>query len=109
MAMALAATVVKRKEITATMSSPMRACQILWTTPPNAKKANVTIRAMMMPKTTVFIGRSLWVRSSSPVLAPSFLENSLAAMPTADLMTPKLLMMPMIPAVAIPPMPMWRA
>ena len=57
-AMALAATVVKRKEITATMSSPITACHMLFTTPPKAKKAKTAIRAMAIPNMTLFIGRS---------------------------------------------------
>ncbi len=109
MAMALAATVVKRKAITATMTRPIRACQTLWTTPPKAKKANTASSAMAMPQTTDFIGRSSCVRSGFSAAAPGLRLNSLVARPTALLITPALLMMPMMPAVAMPPMPMWRA
>ena len=105
MAMALAATVVKRKEITATITSPISACHTLWTTPPKAKKANTASSARAMPQTTVFIGRSSCVRSGASAEAPGLRRNSPAARPTALLITPALLMMPMMPAVAMPPMP----
>ena len=52
-AMALAATVVKRKEIRATMSRAMTACQMLSTTPPKPKNAKMASRAMMMPPTII--------------------------------------------------------
>ena len=61
-----------------------------------------------MPQTMVFIGISSWVRSEEAAAAPLRL-NSPTARPTALLMTPALLMMPMTPAVAMPPMPIWRA
>ena len=109
MAMALAATVVKRKAITATISTPMSACQILFTTPPKAKKANTASSAMTMAVTTVFIRMSRSVRGASVTFSPGLRRNSPAARPTADLITPADLMMPMMPAVAMPPMPMWRA
>ena len=62
-----------------------------------------------MPKTMLFIGMSSSVRSQASALAPGFLVNSPAASPTADFMTPNDLMMPMMPAVAMPPIPMCRA
>ena len=107
-AMALAATVVNRKLMTATMRSPTRACHTLLTTPPKAKKAKTSTRAITMPNTTFFMDMSSSVRrveedSAFPPL------NSLTARPRADLMTPKLFTMPMIPAVAMPPIPMGRA
>ena len=49
MAMALAATVVKRKAITATITRATRACQTFSTTPPKAKKAKRTSSATTMP------------------------------------------------------------
>ena len=61
-AIALAATVVNRKEMIPTMRRPTTACQMLFTTPPNAKKAKIARRAMTMPKTMVFIGMSCSVR-----------------------------------------------
>ena len=107
-AMALAATVVNRNEITATISKPTRACQILLTTPPKAKKAKMASRAMTIPNTMFFIGISSCVRSATSA-APPFFLNSLVASPTADFITPKDFIIPMIPAVAMPPMPIWRA
>ena len=109
MAIALAATVVNRNAMTVTITRPMRACQILLTTPPSAKNANTAIKVRAIPKMTVFIGRSSWVRSALATDSPGFFLNSPAARPTALLITPALLMMPMMPAVAMPPMPMWRA
>ena len=104
MAIALAATVVKRKAITATISSPTRACQTVFTTPPKAKNAKTASSATEMPNTTVRIERSSSVRSGL-ACAPPLRENSLTAMPTADLITLDDLMMPMMPAVAMPPIP----
>ena len=109
MAMALAATVVKRNEMTATMTRPIRACQTLFTTPPKAKKAKMARRAMTMPKMTDFMEMSFCVRSTLTAASPGLRLNSPAARPTADLMTPAERMMPMMPAVAMPPMPIWRA
>ena len=109
MAMALAATVVNRKEMTATMIRPISACQTLFTTPPNAKNAKTARSAMMMPKMTDFIEISFCVRSTEATVSPGLRLNSPAARPTADFMTPAERMMPMIPAVAMPPMPIWRA
>ena len=109
MAMALAATVVKRKLTTATTRRPTKACQTLFTTPPKAKKAKMARRAMTTPKTMVFMGRSSSVRSVFSSKVPGLRLNSLTARPAALLMTPKLFTMPMMPAVAMPPMPMCRA
>ncbi len=109
MAMALAATVVNRKLTTVTTSRPISACQMLFTTPPNAKNAKMHRRAMTTPKTMVFMGRSSSVRSVFPSPVPGLRLNSVTARPAALLMTPKLFTIPMIPAVAMPPMPMCRA
>ena len=108
-AMALAATVVNRNETSATITRPTMACQTLFTTPPKAKNAKMARRAMATPQTMVFIGRSSSVRSAFSVVAPGFRLNSLTASPAALLITPKLLTMPMMPAVAMPPMPICRA
>ena len=104
MAIALAATVVKRNDITATIRRPIRACQTLFTTPPKAKNANTASRATVIPSTTVRMGRSLSVLSWTSA-GPPFLPNSLPARPTADLMTPAFLIMLMMPAMAMPPIP----
>ena len=108
MAMAFAATVVKRKAMIATMSKPMIASQMLSTTP-NAKKSKTAASVTMMPITTIFIEMSLCVLMTSASASDFLRRNSLVASPRADLITPKDLMMPMMPAVAMPPMPMWRA
>ena len=108
-AMALAATVVKRNDITATISRPISACQTLLTTPPKAKKTKMARRAMTMPKMTAFMEMSFCVRSTETDASPGLRLNSPAARPTADLMTPAERMMPMIPAVAMPPMPICLA
>ena len=108
-AMALAATVVKRNEMIPTMSTPINACQMFSTTPPKAKNANTAKRVMTIPKTMIFIDISSSVLSALTSSLPGFLENSPAARLTADLITPKDLMIPMMPAVAMPPIPMWRA
>ena len=63
----------------------------------------------MMPKMTDFIEMSFWVRSTEAAVSPGLRLNSPAASPTADLMTPAERMMPMMPAVAMPPMPMCLA
>ena len=108
-AMALAATVVKRKEMIPTIRTPINACQMFSTTPPKAKNANTAKRVMIIPKTMIFMDISSSVLSILVSLWPGFLENSPAARLTADLITPKDLMIPMMPAVAMPPIPMWRA
>ena len=108
-AMALAATVVKRNEMTATIISPRSACQILLTTPPNAKKQNTARSVNAMPHTTVFIGRSCCVRSAAAAADGPLRWNSEAARPMALFITPALFMIPIIPAVAIPPIPICLA
>ena len=108
MAIALAATVVKRNAITPTMSRPTTACQMLSTTP-NAKKPNTARRVTAIPITMIFIEMSFCVLMTSASASLFFLLNSFAARPTADLITPKDFTMPTIPAVAMPPMPMCLA
>ncbi len=107
-AIAFAATVVNRNAITATISTPTSASHRLSTTP-QAKKMNTAISAATMPITTIFIEMSLCVLRTSSSAPPFFFRNSPTASPRADFMTPNDLMIPMIPAVAMPPMPMCRA
>ena len=107
-AIAFAATVVKRNAIIATISSPTSASHKLSTTP-QAKKMNTATSATTIPMTTIFIEISLCVLRTSSSSALFFFLNSPTASPSADLITPKDFMIPMIPAVAMPPMPMWRA
>ena len=107
-AMALAATVVNRNAMIPTMRTPVTACQTLSTTP-NAKKPNTTSRVTTIPMTTIFIEMSLCVLMTSASAPSFFLVNSLAASPRADFITPNDFTMPTIPAVAMPPIPIWRA
>ena len=105
MAMALAATVVKRKAMTATSRMPTMAKSRLPSITPNQKNKNVTISVTMEPMAIILNEMSRCVRTvSSPSFLPPFI--SLAASDTAPLMMPHDLMMPMIPAMAMPPIPM---
>ena len=103
-AMAFAATVVKRKAMTATRMIATNACNILPSITPNQKNKNVitivTIEAMAMNLN----GRSRSVRCCATAASPPpFI--SFAASDTAPLMMPHDLIIPMIPAIAIPPIP----
>ena len=108
MAIAFAATVVNRNAMIPTIRRPTTACQMLSTTP-NAKNPNTATRVTAIPMTMIFIEMSLWVLITSASASLFFLLNSLAASPRADFITPNDLTMPTIPAVAIPPIPIWRA
>ena len=106
MAMAFAATVVKRKVMTLTT----RMATMLKTQfPPITskwKKRKVSTRARMMPKVMNRIGRSFCVRGAS-ICSTSFLPlSSLPASETASTIMRQLFTMPMMPAIAMPPMPM---
>ena len=107
-AMALAATVVKRKAITATSRMAITAKSKLPSITPNQKKRKVTRMQTSEPMPMILNEMSRWVRFTY-ASTPLFPFNSLAAKPTAPLMIPQLLMMPMIPAMAMPPIPMLRA
>ena len=105
MAIALAATVVKRNAITVTRSIPTMAWSRLPSITPNQKKKNVTSIVTMLPMAITLKAMSRCVRfTSALLLLLPFI--SFAASDTAPLMMPHDLMMPMIPAIAIPPMPM---
>ena len=80
MAMALAATVVKRNEMTNTSNSEMAVKSQLWSTP-NWKKKNTATSTAISTERMVFMGRSRSVRSqvSAFFLPPS----SLTASPSA--------------------------
>ncbi len=106
MAIALAATVVKRKAMIVTTAQATRACQNVLITP-SQKKRSTTIRANTIKNTTFFIERSVCQRISVAFFAPPL--NSRPASPTALQMMGQLLMMPITPAMAIPPMPIMRA
>ena len=105
MAMAFAATVVKRKAMTATRSMPTTANRRLPSITPNQKKRNVMMMVTTEPTAINLKEISRWVRSSSlsdfDVPFISFVASE-----TALFMMPQDLMMPMMPAMAMPPMPM---
>ena len=106
MAMALAATVVKRNAMTVTTTHATSACHQLWITP-NQKKMSTATRAMAMKNTICFMEMSVCQRTGlSPRAAPP--RNSRPASPTAWRMMGHDLMMPMTPAMAMPPMPIMR-
>ena len=105
-AIALAATVVNRKAITTTTKNATMAC-VRFPITPIQKNTKVTISAAVSANTRSFIEMSFCVRtgfSSSP-----FLLNDLPAKPTALLITPHDLIMPITPLMAIPPIPIERA
>ena len=105
MAMALAATVVNKKAMTKTIRSAMIVWNQLCNTP-NWKKNNVAASTAMITERITFIEISFCVRGSS---VATFLPlNSLTARPKALLMMPAWRMMPMSPAMAMPPMPRGR-
>ena len=108
MAIALAATVVKRKVMTVTSRMATR---LKRSTPPitsHWKKRKVAMSAMMAPTATVFMEMSFWVRSTLPSAA-FLLPISDAASLIAPVISFQLLMMPITPAMAMPPMPMLLA
>ena len=103
MAMAFAATVVKRNDITATSNTATRLCIQLPSITSNTKNASTMSNVNTEPKITTFIERSFSVRFTATV---SFLPpNSREASPTALFIIPHDLNIPMIPAIAIPPIP----
>ena len=105
MAMALAATVVNRKAMTVTRSMPITAKRMLPFITPSQKNMKVMTMVTMLPIAIRRKEMSRLVRSTSSMLVPlPFI--SLAANDTALRMMPHDLMMPMMPAMAMPPMPM---
>ena len=71
---------------------------------------NVKIRVAIVPIAISFIGRSLCVRGREAESFAALLPlSSFAASPTADFIMPADFIIPITPAVAIPPMPIWRA
>ena len=69
----------------------------------------MAIKVTIVPIEIIFIGISSSVRFIFPSAFTPLPLISLAANPTAPLMISHELMMPMIPAIAMPPIPMWRA
>ena len=104
-AMALAATVVKRNAMTNTMAKATIVCIQLPSTP-NWKNTSVAASDAMISERMSFIEMSRCVRGSTPC---DFLpENSFLASTKALLMIPAWRTMPIRPAMAIPPMPIGR-
>ena len=108
MAMALAATVVNRKAMMVTSRMPTTAKSRLPSITPVRKKMKVMIRVTMEPMAIILNEMSRCVRFTF-TSAPPLPFNSREARPTALLMMPQLLTIPMMPAMAMPPMPMLRA
>ena len=104
-AMALAATVVNKKAITVTNSMPTTAKSRFPSITPNQKNKKVMRIVIAEPMAITLKEMSRCVRltvfcvSSLPFISP-------AASDTAPLMMPHDLMIPMIPAMAMPPIPM---
>ncbi len=108
MAMALAATVVKRKAIRKTIRIATTDCIQSFSTP-NWKKTKVVSRAATSTVRISFIVRSRWVRSAVPPPSSCFLPpSSVTASPRAERMMPAWRTMPISPAMAMPPMPIGR-
>ncbi len=102
-AIAFAATVVNKKEIAVTTIHATRACQKLCSTPAQKKMSTAT-RAIAMKNTICFmdISRCQRMVEALPWEEPLI---SRAARPAACMIMPHDFTMPMIPAIAIPPMP----
>ena len=107
MAIALAATVVKRKAMTVTSSIPTTAKNKFPCITPVRKK-KVSANTTKLPMAMILKLRSLCVRFTSFKLVP-LPFSSREASPTASRMMPQLRIIPMIPAIAMPPIPMLRA
>ena len=106
MAIALAATVVNRKAMTATTRMPTTAYSRLKSTTPTKKNTNVAAKAIITPMEMIFIEMSRCVRFTSAFTLLPLPFSSFEASPTALLMMPHDFTMPMMPAMAMPPMPM---
>ena len=105
MAMAFAATVVKRNAMTATSSMPTTAKRMLSITP-SQKKMKVTMSVIAVPMAMILNARSLSVRFSSASTTPDFCAAGAGfSRIIAPFMIGQLLIMPITPAIAIPPIP----
>ena len=98
---------VKRKAITVTTKKATSACQKLCNTP-TQKNTSVQSNATAIASTKNFMLRSRSVRSEACATALPLPPNSLPARPTADFITPQLFTIPIMPAIAIAPIPMLR-
>ena len=102
-AIAFAATVVNRNEMTNTIKVAMIVCVKLPNTP-NWKNTKVAINMEMIPDKMNFMEISRCVRSTAP--SPFFFPpNSLTANPKACLIILEERIIPITPAIAIPPIP----
>ena len=104
-AMALAATVVNRNEIIRMVTNATTACnKVIFT--PISRKINTATNVRKRKSITNDIFRSFWVLSTfiSVCAFPPTPNASLKAPP----ITPEDLMMPIIPAMAMAPMPIGR-
>ena len=110
MAMAFAATVVKRKEMTKTMASATHEKRRLPPMTSSWKKRKVARSDTTSPMTMTFMEMSRCVRghSSSPC-ASCFLPKAARMREKLPRMTERLFHTPMMPAMAMPPMPMLLA
>ena len=105
MAMALAATVVNRKAMTATSKMPTAANNMLPSITPSQKNRNTRARVTIEPTAIILNEMSRRVRSCPlSTLALPFI--SFAARLTAPRTMPHDFTMPMMPAIAMPPIPM---
>ncbi len=105
-AIALAATVVNRKAMIVTTIHATKACQKVFITPAQ-KKIKTATRAIAMKNTICFIEMSVCHLTVFSEEALPF--SSREARPTASRIMPDDFMIPMIPAIAMPPIPMRRA
>ena len=105
MAMALAATVVKRKAMTATRATPTRAKSRLPSITPAQKNTKMAMMVAAEPMAMTLKGRSRSVRGTlRAACLPPFISRAASA--TAPFIMPHDFIMPMMPAMAMPPMPM---
>lgn len=105
MAIALAATVVKRKAITVMVIRATMACRSVIFTP-IIRKMNTarSVRNRKSVTNDIFRSRSLLLTATCSPPPPFLPTANLKALP----ITPDDLMMPMIPAMAMAPIPMGR-
>ena len=107
-AIAFAATVVKRNAMIVTSSKATMVKRTLPFITSKKKNSNTNMIVMIEPIATTFIGKSRWVRCD-PIVAVAFPPISFTARLTALLIMLHDLRIPMMPAIAIPPIPMLLA
>ena len=107
MAIALAATVVKRKAIAVTTSHATRACQKVLITPIQ-KNISTAVSASAMKKHDVF-HRNIRLPAHGFAVRCIATKVRVRRRPTAPRMIDHDFTMPMMPAIAMPPIPIMRA